>query len=172
MKRRLLLGGVAGVAALAGVGWAWWRRREEEPADDAGVWTMRFARPEGGELVMADLRGRPLVLNFWATWCAPCVKEMPELDRFHRTHSAGGWQVVGLAIDRVEAVREFLGRIPVAFPIGLVGLDGMELLRRLGNRQAALPFTVVFDAEGRPRRRKLGETDARELAGWAVGIRD
>jgi thiol-disulfide isomerase/thioredoxin len=107
------------------------------------------------------------VLNFWATWCAPCIKEMPELDRFHREHAAQGWQVVGVAIDQPEPVREFLQRVPVGFPIAVAGLAGMELLRALGNPSGALPFTVVFAADGRVVRRKLGETTARELAGWA-----
>ena len=107
------------------------------PADDpAGLWSRRFEKPSGGELAMADLRGKPLVLNFWATWCPPCVKEMPELDRFHRTYAGKGWQVVGLAIDGPTPVREFLVRVPVGFAIGLAGFEGTDLGRQLGTPMA------------------------------------
>ncbi|MBC7717365.1 MAG: TlpA family protein disulfide reductase, partial [Pseudorhodobacter sp.] len=81
---------------------------------------------------MADLRGKPLLLNFWATWCPPCVKEMPLLDAFYQTHRARGWQVVGLAVDSPTPVRAFLERVPVSFPIGLAGMEGSELSRALG----------------------------------------
>jgi len=103
MKRRAwLAGGVALGAAGAGVGFALWRGGRSDgdaAAAAAALWAMRFEQPGGGELSMASLRGQPLLLNFWATWCAPCVKEMPLLDQFHREHQAAGWRVVGLAID-------------------------------------------------------------------------
>ncbi|MDO8376103.1 MAG: TlpA disulfide reductase family protein, partial [Aquabacterium sp.] len=139
-------------------------------ADDglAALWALRVARPEGGELVLADLRGQPLLINFWATWCAPCVREMPELDRFHRSFGPKGWQVVGLAIDGPTPVREFLARVRVGFAIGLAGLDGTELVRLLGNAQGGLPFTVMISADGQVLQRKMGETHFDELAGWAA----
>jgi thiol-disulfide isomerase/thioredoxin len=129
---------------------------------------LRFPTPDGGELALADFRGRPLLLNFWATWCPPCVKEMPLLDQFHRTHQAAGWQVLGLAVDSPTPVRQFLARVPVGFAIGLAGFDGTELSRRLGNESGALPFTVVFGKEGRVLHRKLGEVTPEELAAWAA----
>jgi thiol-disulfide isomerase/thioredoxin len=171
--RRAMVIGVAGAAALSGAGWGWWRARERAPepvgplTNEASVWDLSFERASGGLLSMAELRGRPLVVNFWATWCAPCIKEMPEIDRFHREHSARGWQVLGLAIDTGEPVRAFLQRIPVGFPVALGGLPGMELMRNLGNIAGALPFTVHYDAAGKVRHRRLGETSARELASWA-----
>lgn len=168
-KRRqgLLVAGVAGMAVAAGVGWHSLRT----PAPPAGPpWDQRFPTPDGAVLDMASLHGRPLVLNFWATWCPPCVKELPELDRFHRQWSPRGWQVVGLAVDGARAVREFLRQQPLSFPIGLAGLEGTTLSRNLGNAQGALPFTVVFDGRGRLIHRKLGATDFEELSAWARGL--
>jgi len=174
MKRRhWLFGGAGAAAAAAGFGWQAWRSRQEEPPvseDTSGLWTMRFAQPDGGELVMAERRGKPLLLNFWATWCAPCVKEMPEIDRFHRQFSPRGWQVVGLAIDGPTPVREYLQRVRVGFSIGLAGMEGTELTMNLGNTQGALPFTAIFGADGRIVRRKLGETSYAELAAWAEAL--
>ena len=166
--RRALLA-AAGVLA-AGGGAVWYQRRAASiTGSDGGpfdLWRLRFARPEGGELVLAELRGKPLLINFWATWCPPCVKELPEIDRFARSH-AQQLQVVGLAIDSAAAVQEFLKKLPLGFPIGLAGGSGTELARALGNRAGALPFTVLLDASGSVAQRKLGETQYDELVTWA-----
>jgi thiol-disulfide isomerase/thioredoxin len=172
MNRRhaILTGGVALAAAAAGAGWAWWRHRETtaDAGAEQAVWQERFERPEGGELAMAALRGHPVVLNFWATWCAPCIKEMPLLDAFYKEHKAKGWHVVGLAIDSPTPVREFLGKLPVSFPIGLAGLNGVDLSRALGNPSGALPFSVAFDRPGNAIFRKLGLLKPEDLREWAA----
>lgn len=181
-NRRLLLGAVAGTAALAGVGLAMWRGAD--PANAAGeatgkagsadrdgltaLWALRVAQPQGGDLDLASFRGKPLLINFWATWCAPCLREMPELDRFHREFSPHGWQVLGLAIDGPTPVREFLARVKIGFPIGLAGLDGTDLIHSLGNPQGGLPFSVMISASGQLLHRKMGATSFEELAGWAA----
>lgn len=167
MKRRTVwVAGAAVAAGAAGLGVALWRRPDklDLPAD---FWTLRFEQPGGGDLILAERRGKPVLLNFWATWCAPCVTEMPMLDAFHRTRRGQGWQVVGLAIDSPTAVREFLRERPVGFAIGLAGMTGVDLTRRLGNPNGGLPFTVVIDAAGRSVQRKLGALAARDLEAWA-----
>lgn len=170
MKRRhWMLGGAGAAAAAAGLGWQAWQGAAPPPAPNP-LWGLRFPRPEGGELVMADLRGKPLLLNFWATWCPPCVQEMPDIDRFRPQLQARGGEVVGLAIDGPTPVREFLQRVKVGFPIGLAGLDGTELVRQLGNTQGGLPFTLLFGRDGRVLQRKLGQTHLDELVSWAKAL--
>ena len=168
--RRALLAGVAVAAAGLGAGAAWWRLRPAAP-DEAAVdsfWDLRFDTPTGGELAMASLRGRQLLVNFWATWCPPCIEELPLLDRFQHENAGKNWQVVGLAIDQPSAVRQFLARRPVRFPIGMAGLGGTELAKSLGNLSGGLPFTVVLDPAGRVRQRRMGKLSDAELGQWAA----
>ena len=171
-RRGMLYGGVAAVAAAAGVGGAWWRERSAGSNAaggeqlDATFWAQKFERPEGGELVFSSLRGKPLLLNFWATWCPPCVEEMPMIDAFFRQNGANGWQVVGLAIDQPSAVRKFLQRTPVTYPTGLAGLQGTELVKNLGNTGGGLPFTLVLNGNGSVAARKMGKLETADLETW------
>ena len=172
-RRAWVIGGIGALAAAGGAGWYTHRSAAPLPGDGAegaeggpvDLWNQRFPQPDGGELALAGLRGKPLLINFWATWCPPCVKEMPELDRFWRNH---GQQlaVVGLAIDSPDPVKLFLQRLPVGFAIGLAGFPGTELARNLGNASGSLPFTVLLNARGDVVQRKLGETSYSELEGW------
>ncbi len=169
-RRRWLVGAAGTAAAVAGAGGYLWREQRDAGERFDPLWSLRFPQPGGGELVMAERRGKPLLLNFWATWCPPCLKEMPDLDRFAREFGGRGWQVVGLAIDGPTPVREFLQRTPVGFAIGLAGFDGTDLSRQLGNAQGALPFTAVFDTKGRIVKRKLGQTTYAELEAWGKSV--
>jgi len=168
-RRGWLYGGVAVVAALAGAGGAFWRSRAMPRGRerlDEGFWSQRFERPEGGELAFDALRGKPLIVNFWATWCPPCVEEMPMIDAFFRENAANGWQVVGLAIDQPSAVRKFLTKTPVSYPIGLAGMQGTELVKQLGNAAGGLPYTLFVDGGGSVAARKMGKLEAGDLQSW------
>jgi thiol-disulfide isomerase/thioredoxin len=169
-RRRLLYAGVAGSAALGGAGLAWWKFQPHamEPGAEQALWSMEFDQPDGGALALKSFAGKPLLLNFWATWCPPCVEELPMLNAFYREHAAKGWQVLGLAIDQPSAVRKFLARIPLEFPVGLAGLGGTDLGRSLGNLTGGLPFTVVLGAEGRVLHRKMGQVTPQDLTLWSA----
>lgn len=167
-RRLLLFAGVGAAAALSGAGLAWLRRNSDEQGDvDPSFWQMSFETPAGAPLSMQAFRGKPLLLNFWATWCPPCIEEMPMLDAFFRQSSAKGWQLLGLAIDQPSAVRTFLQRTPVSYPIGLAGMGGTELTKSLGNTSAGLPFTVVIGGGGQVLQRKMGRIRQDELTQWA-----
>ena len=171
-RRRLLYAGVAGAAALGGAGFAWWKFQPHavEPGVEQALWGLEFEAPAGSTVAMKSLAGKPLLLNFWATWCPPCVEELPMLNAFYREQSAKGWQVLGLAIDQPSAVRKFLTRIALDFPVGLAGLGGTDLGRSLGNLTGGLPFTVVLGEEGKVLHRKMGQVTAQDLQLWA-GLR-
>lgn len=169
-RRRLLVGGVAAAAAAAGAGWAWWRLQPHavEAGAQEALWGQSFQTPDGAALAMSAFQGKPLLLNFWATWCPPCIAELPLLNHFYAEHAAHGWQVLGLAVDQPSAVRTFLARLPLDFPVGMAGLDGTSLSRALGNLTGGLPFTVVFGADGRVLHRKMGQVTPEDLKAWAA----
>lgn len=143
--------GAASVPPVAGVG----------DVPDA-LWSLTLPAPEGGERAMASWRGRPVVVNFWATWCAPCVEEMPDLDRLQREHP--GVQFVGIGIDSAANIRTFLQKVQVEYPLMMFETGGTTAMRGLGNRSGGLPYTLVLDAQGRLTHTILGRVDPADLA--------
>lgn len=170
MHRRTFWTGMAAAAACAaGAGVAWWRLRPMDAQSPAvaAFWASHFSGPNGEALSMQSFLGRPLLVNFWATWCPPCVDELPLLNAFQRQHQAKGWQVLGLAVDQPAAVRQFLGRLPLAFPVGMAGFGGTELSRSLGNLGGGLPYSVVFDRHGAVAHQKVGKLSESDLSLWS-----
>ena len=170
-RRRWLAAGVAGAAAAAGAGLAWWRLTPgaAEAGVEEALWMQTFATPEGAPLPMAAWRGRPLLVNFWATWCPPCVRELPLISEFAGRQAQHGVQVVGLAVDKVPAVQKFMQRQPLSFPVGMAA-EGSALARQLGNLNGGLPFTVLLGSDGKLLQRKIGELTAQDLAQWVKSL--
>jgi thiol-disulfide isomerase/thioredoxin len=106
--------------------------------------------------VPATWAGRPLLINIWASWCGPCIEEMPELQRFARTQGAEGVQVVGIALDEPDALRDFLKRVPVDYPILIDAPGPADAGVRLGNLKGVLPYSVLIGADGRLLARRVG----------------
>jgi len=108
----------------------------------------------GKELTLARWRGRPLVVNVWATWCPPCLTEMPVFSRLQEKHR--DIQFVGIAIDTIQNVETFAASRSISYPL-LVGTEGvMSLMAKLGNDRNGLPFTLAIDATGQVRHIRLG----------------
>jgi thiol-disulfide isomerase/thioredoxin len=167
-RRTLLYAGIGAAAAVAGAAVGIWKWQGTGSGRvDPSLWSASFESPAGSPFTLQAFRGKPLVLNFWATWCPPCVEEMPLLDAFSRQNSGKSVQVVGLAIDQPSAVRAFLQRTPVSYPIGLAGLGGTELSKTLGNDTGGLPFTVVIGAGGDVVQRRMGRVSPADLGRWA-----
>ena len=151
-------GGIAGGLAL------------QARSGAADLLSAKYPDLSGRPRRLADWRGRPLLCNFWASWCAPCRDELPLLDAAQKEHAAIGLQVVGIAIDSVANIKEFLKSVPVGFPVLIAEGSAIELMRRLGNRNATLPFSVGLDRSGRLRERRLGAYSAAELKIELAGL--
>jgi thiol-disulfide isomerase/thioredoxin len=172
-RRHLLTAGIAAAAAFAGAGASFWQVKQSPQAkpvagDLSDLWQMRFETPDGGQLAMQSLIGKPLLINFWATWCPPCVDELPLLERFYTQNKAKSMQIVGLAADKPEAVRAFLKKLPLTFPIGITDLSGIALSKLWGNLAGGLPFSVMLAADGHVMQRRIGKLSEDDLKIWLV----
>ena len=114
---------------------------------------------------MAEHRGHVVIVNFWATWCVPCVQEIPA---FSRAHADAGGRVafVGLGIDSPSNIAAFNDRFKPSYPLLAAGADGTMLARAFGDEDGALPFTVVLGSDGRVIASHLGKVDDTTLKKW------
>lgn len=164
ITRRILLAGAGVGAAALGASYAWRRLHpvKGSPLAEA-FWARQFPGLDGQPLAVAPWRGQPLLVNFWATWCPPCVKELPEINQFYNEAKAKGWRVLALAVDQAEPVKAFLQKTPLDFQVALAGPDGLALVRDLGNAAGGLPFSLVFDETGEISWRRLGVSRLEDL---------
>jgi thiol-disulfide isomerase/thioredoxin len=167
-RRHWVVAGLGVTAGLAGALMAWQKFQPHAVIDESvqNFWAQSFERPEGGTLSMKELQGKPLLINFWATWCPPCIEELPLIDAFFNQNKAKSLQVVGLAVDQPSMVRRYLSQKPLSFPVGLAGFNVTELGKTLGNTQSVLPFSVIFDAKGGLLAQKAGKLEQSDLEAW------
>lgn len=169
MKRShlwLVLGGLVLLAVLAGYRLGVVEKNAETATATASALPIF-------ELVLADLKGQPqglgqwrgkvLIVNYWATWCLPCREEMPGFSRLQDKYRDKGVQFVGISIDTADKILEFQKITPVTYPLLIGDMTVMENSAKLGNSRQALPFTAVFDREGRLSATKLGRLSEPEL---------
>jgi thiol-disulfide isomerase/thioredoxin len=160
-KRQFLYATLA-TAALAAGAYVSWRQQPMNTLKTA-LWDISLQNLNGQAFDLKRFRGRPLLLNFWASWCAPCLEEMPLLDGFYQQNTSNGFQLLGIAADKPDAVARFLAKSPVQFPIALAGFEGIALSQSLGNTAGGLPFTALLDAKGALLFTKSGQLTTNDL---------
>jgi len=157
---------VFAVLALAAGVWFGQTRIDTKVGDDQPVTPLlgiTLPDPEGRDQSLAQWKGKILVVNFWATWCAPCREEMPMFMRLQDAQRAKGVQFVGIAVDNVDKVRQYASDLKLNYPTLIGGFGAMELSKTLGNSVMALPFTVIVDRSGKVAHTQLGPLKEEQL---------
>lgn len=178
MDRRTVVILVLACLAAFGGWWLqdrWMNQPPPQPAAPAGVKTLAigdqagaYALPDldGKTTTLARWHGKILLLNFWATWCQPCRREMPMLAKFQREHAGDGVQVVGVAMDQPQSAATFLKHLPIGYPV-LIGIDADPVPTTVfGDTAGLLPYSVLIGRDGRILGTKLGPLDEGTLHAW------
>jgi len=108
-----------------------------------------FADLSGKLQTLSQWKGKVLVVNFWATWCAPCREEIPALIKTQKKYAAKGVQLVGIGIDNVSKIREYMAEMNIDYVLLIGDMEALNLTNELGNRAGVLPFTVILDRFGK-----------------------
>ena len=161
------------MALAAGTGvWAWQRWgtqwAQQQDAAEQAFWALQLPGLDGQMQALRQYQGRPVLVNFWATWCPPCVRELPLLDALARQHPQV--QVLGIAVDQAAHVRAWLQRRPLGYPVLLAETGGVGLTRQLGNLSGGLPFSLLLGGQGQVLQRRIGEFSAEMLQSWMASI--
>jgi thiol-disulfide isomerase/thioredoxin len=132
----------------------------------------RFSLPdtEGMSHSIDEWKGKVLVINFWATWCPPCLEEIPEFMKLQESYRAQGLQFIGIAVEDAEPVREFANRFQINYPILIAGMSGLGLATALGNLAGVVPFTVVVNREGQIVQTRPGIFDPAQIEETVVPL--
>ncbi|HTH45198.1 MAG TPA: TlpA disulfide reductase family protein [Oxalicibacterium sp.] len=163
---------IIAVSFALGGAYVGYKHHSAKPASEAAAATTPKPSPLFEQLLpdaagiphkLSQWQGKPLVVNFWATWCAPCVEEMPELSALQAELSTKGAQIIGIGIDTADNIENFAGKYKIAYPLYVAGTNGIELSRQLGNKNGGLPFTVLFDQNGIPVKTYLGRLQMDQL---------
>ena len=108
-------------------------------------------------------KGKSLLVNFWATWCTPCVQEMPELSALQSENKLPNVQVIGIGIDTAENMQTFSSKYKISYPLYVGGVTGTDLLRKLGDHAGGLPFSVLITPNGQIKKVYLGRLKIDEV---------
>jgi thiol-disulfide isomerase/thioredoxin len=164
-----VLGGAAILGAAVGVAVYFYTKPQELPsmpvASAAAPALMAAKLPDlnAQPQALEQWRGKVLVVNFWATWCAPCREEIPELIKFQSEYGPKGVQIVGIAIDAADKVKPYSEKMKMNYPVLIGENEGLDLVQRAGNSLGGLPFTVVLDRKGNAVSSQLGSVNAEKL---------
>jgi thiol-disulfide isomerase/thioredoxin len=141
----------------------------DAPVSAEELYSKSFPDAAGQAHPMADLKGHVVVINFWATWCVPCVEEIPALSRISSSYGKKV-EFVGIGIDSATNIAEFEKKIQASYPLLVASSDGSELVRDFGDNAGGLPFTIVIDKKGNIKNSKLGPVDEAELRRWLAPL--
>src|SRR5437667_1386099 len=167
-REALILGAIGAGAAVAGAPLrALVLQRQSGAAD---LLAGPFRDLPGARRTLREWRGRVLLCNFWATWCAPCREEIPMLVAVRGVFAAKGAEIVGIGIDQAAKVEEFARTYGVTYPVWIAEADAIEQMRRLGNALGGLPYTVVVDRVGAVAHRRLGALNRADAEGGLEGL--
>jgi thiol-disulfide isomerase/thioredoxin len=136
---------------------------EKNTPSAAPLFTSIIQDPEGKPQSLKQFENKIIVLNFWATWCEPCREEMPELSNFYTENKSKNVVVVGIAIDEAKAVRSYLAKTKVIYPILVDEDKGVILSKNLGNNEGILPYTVIINSNGIIEKTILGRVHKDQL---------
>ena len=117
----------------------------------------------GASHALGRWKGKALVVNFWAPWCAPCVQEMPELSQVALESAPKGINVIGIGIDSPANIAQFAAKLKISYPLYVAGMSGTDLSRQFGNSNGGLPYTVLIGADGKVVKTYLGKLKFDEL---------
>lgn len=136
------------------------------PPEDAAVASLmqtRLPDTQNKARHLAEWRGKTLLVNFWATWCPPCVAEMPELVQLQADMGSRNVQIIGIGIDSPTNIQQFAQKLNISYPLLMAGVEGTELSRQLGNQGGGLPFTVLIGADGQVKQTYIGRLDMKKV---------
>jgi len=172
MKKNNVIG-IAIVALIFGAAGAWYGSHQN-PKDAAAtlaaapvaatasapvdkLFQQSLPDSKGIKQALAQWKGKPVLVNFWAPWCGPCVREMPELSALAASDAGKKLQIIGIGIDTQANITEFADRMKVTYPVYVGGMEGTDLSRELGNSAGGLPYTVLIGADGQVKKTYLGQ---------------
>jgi len=170
-KNKLAFGAIAVLCMALGLFWGLHRIGQEPPKTSAvdKLLSQSMTDTSGQLQHLAQWKQRALIVNFWATWCAPCVQEMPALSALQSEIAPDGIQIIGVGIDSAANIAQFAAKYQITYPLYTGGINATDLLREFGDKEGGLPFTVLIGHDGRVRKTYLGrlkmEALRRELAG-------
>lgn len=160
MSRHYLL--LAGLLALLGSS----ANAEEMPLAEP-FFALSMSNFDEVPLALASFKGKPLVVNFWARWCGPCRKEIPDLAEMHEKYKGKGVLILGIAVEEAthrDSLREFAKAYDMSYPLLIGGVQqSVALMQATGNPKSGLPFTLVIDRQGKIIAKKLGVMSKAEM---------